>query len=164
MTRTTPLAPGDSLPSFALAAHDGQQITRESLLGRPLVLWFYPRNATPGCTLEALEFRSHWSDFEAMGVAVVGVSPDRQISHARCVATLRLPYLLLADPEHVLADACGVMGDKVLFGRRYRGLIRSTFLCDAAGVVREVFSPVRPRGHAATVLERARVLAGHHVD
>ncbi len=159
MTRTTPLAPGDLLPPFALVAHDGREVTRELLRGRPLVLWFYPRNATPGCTLEALEFRATWSAFDTAGVTVVGVSPDRPTSHARCVKTLRLPYLLLADPEHTLAEACGVMGEKLLFGRRYRGLIRSTFLCDADGVVCEVFSPVRPLGHAAAVLERAQLLA-----
>jgi len=145
-------AVGDKAPLFTLRAADGSPVTLRSLRGAPVVLYFYPKDDTPSCTTEACEFRDRWRAVRTAGATVLGVSPDSVASHARFAAKYRLPFPLLADPDHRVARAYGVWGEKQLFGHRYLGVIRTTFLIDAKGSIAHVFSPVRPKGHAAQVL------------
>jgi peroxiredoxin Q/BCP len=145
-------APGDRAPAFSLTADDGRTVRLSELAGRPVVLYFYPKDDTPGCTKEACSFRDAWADVQDTGAAVVGVSPDGVASHQRFRAKYRLPFALLADPDHAVAEAYGVWGEKSMYGRKYQGILRTTFLIDGTGTVRRVFEKVKPEGHAREVL------------
>ncbi len=146
------LAVGDQAPLFDLPAAGGERVNLRALRGAPVVLYFYPRDDTPACTTEACEFRDRWRAVRAAGATVLGVSPDPVASHDRFAAKYRLPFPLLADPDHRVAEAYGVWGEKRLFGHRYFGVLRTTFVIDAKGSIAHVFAPVRPKGHAARVL------------
>ena len=152
------LKAGDKAPAFALASNDGQTIRLTDLQGRPVVLYFYPKDDTPGCTKEACSFRDGWSDIQAAGAVVLGVSPDDVTSHEKFRAKYRLPFPLLSDPDHAVAKAYGAWGEKSMYGRKYEGILRTTFLIDGAGVVRRVFEKVRPEGHAEEVLAAVQQL------
>jgi len=143
---------GDRAPDFKLTGHDGKTHTLKEFSGKDLILYFYPRNATPGCTIEACDFRARRTAIEKKGATVVGVSPDSVASHTKWQAKERLGFLLLSDPDHVVADAYGAWGEKTLYGRKYEGLIRSTFVIDANGRISRAQYTVSPKGHAAEVL------------
>jgi peroxiredoxin Q/BCP len=121
--------------------------------GKKIVLYFYPRDDTSGCTTEACGFRDRWKDVERAGAVVLGVSPDGADSHRKFKAKYRLPFPLLADPDHAAAEAYGVWGAKSMYGRKYFGILRTTFLIDETGRVSRVFEKVKPKGHAALILE-----------
>lgn len=146
------LTVGDKAPSFALK--DDQDKTRRSseLKGKPYVLFFYPKDNTPGCTTEACSFRDLRGKFEKAGIAVFGVSADSSASHAKFVAKYELALPLLADPEHSLLEAYGVWTEKSLYGRKFMGIVRSTFAVGADGRVSHVWPKVKPAGHAEEVL------------
>ncbi len=150
---------GDAAPDFTLADGVGDTIELSGFRGKPVVLYFYPRDNTPGCTLEACDFRDGFADVSEVGVEVLGVSPDSASSHRKFTSKHELPFRLLSDPEHEVADAYGVWGEKTFMGRKSMGIIRSTFLIDAGGTIRKVWRKVRVEGHAAEVLEAARALA-----
>ena len=150
---------GDAAPGFTLADGVGDTIELSGFRGKPVVLYFYPRDNTPGCTLEACDFRDGFADVSEVGVEVLGVSPDSASSHRKFTSKHELPFRLLSDPEHEVADAYGVWGEKTFMGRKSMGIIRSTFLIDAGGTIRKVWRKVRVEGHAAEVLEAARALA-----
>jgi peroxiredoxin Q/BCP len=152
------LKAGDKAPPFALVSHEGQTIRLADLKGRPVVLYFYPKDDTPGCTKEACSFRDAWSDIQETGALVLGVSPDDATSHEKFRAKYRLPFPLLSDPDHAVAEAYGAWGEKSMYGRKYEGILRTTFLIDDAGVVRRVFEKVRPEGHAEEVLAAVQQL------
>jgi thioredoxin-dependent peroxiredoxin len=152
------LKAGDQAPAFALASDDGQTIRLTDLKGRPVVLYFYPKDDTPGCTKEACSFRDAWSEIQTTGAVVLGVSPDDATSHEKFRAKYRLPFPLLSDPDHAVAEAYGAWGEKSMYGRKYQGILRTTFLIDGAGVVRRVFEKVRPEGHAEEVLAAVQQL------
>jgi len=120
--------------------------------GKTVVLYFYPKDDTSGCTTEACGFRDTWGDIQAAGAVVLGVSPDSATSHARFRDKYELPFPLLADPDHTLAEAYGVWGEKSMYGRKYFGIHRTTFVIGPDGTVRKVFRKVKPKGHAAEVL------------
>jgi thioredoxin-dependent peroxiredoxin len=143
---------GQQAPDFTIAADDGSMVSLKSLRGRPVVLYFYPKDNTPGCTVEACEFRDAWQRVESTGAVVLGVSPDSVASHAKFRARFRLPFRLLADEDHALADAYGVWGAKKLFGLSFFGVRRTTFVIDAQGKIQKVFEKVRAKGHVAEVL------------
>lgn len=143
---------GDPAPLFALVAHDGSVHSLATYRGRRLVLYFYPADDTPTCTVQACEFRRHWNRLQAAGVDVVGVSPDDSTSHQRFRRKFRLPFPLLSDPDHAAAIAFGVWGEKVLYGRRYKGLHRTSFILGPDGVVTHRFDRVRTRGHGARII------------
>ena len=145
------LRPGDPAPTFDLPSDDGGRIRLSDLKGRRFVLFFYPKDDTPGCTREACEFRDELGRFEERGVAVLGVSPDPVASHSRFKAKHSLNFPLLADEDHTVADRFGVWTEKQMFGRRYWGVERSTFLVDEAGVISRIWRRVRPKGHAGAV-------------
>jgi peroxiredoxin Q/BCP len=144
--------PGDPAPDFALVAHDGVSRSLEDYRGRRLVLYFYPEDDTPTCTVQACEFRTHWRTLHAGGIDVVGISPDDTDSHQRFRRKFQLPFTLLSDPGHATAIAYGVWGEKVLYGRRYIGLHRTTFVIGPDGVVTHRFDRVRTKGHGARIV------------
>ncbi len=146
------LAPGYPAPAFALTADDGATVRLSDLRGRAVVLYFYPKDDTPGCTKEACSFRDAWSDVQESGAAVFGVSPDGVTSHQKFRAKYRLPFSLLSDPDHTVAAAYGAWGEKSMYGKKYEGILRTTFLIDGAGVIRRIFERVKPDGHADEVL------------
>lgn len=146
------LKAGDKAPDFSAVADDGTRVSLRGLRGRPVVLYFYPKDNTPGCTVEACEFRDAWGELEAAGAVVLGVSPDGAASHARFRKKHRLPFRLLVDEKHAMAKAYGVWGRKLMFGLSFLGVKRSTFVIDAEGRIVKVFEKVKAKGHAAQVL------------
>lgn len=147
------LAPGDKAPSFKLEGDDGKTHTLKEFSGKILILYFYPKDNTPGCTTQACEFRDAAADYKKRKAVVVGVSPDSIASHGKFRDKFGLPFLLLSDPDHAVAEAYGAWGDKVLYGKKYKGIIRSTFVIDPAGKILSAEYKVSPKGHAAAVLE-----------
>ena len=143
---------GARAPGFTLPSDQGGEVSLAGLRGTPVVLYFYPKDDTSGCTTQACEFRDRWADVQAAGAVVLGVSPDPVKSHARFRKKYGLPFPLLADTDHAVAEAYGVWGEKSMFGRKYQGIHRTTFLIGADGRIRKVFEKVNPEGHAAEVL------------
>lgn len=150
---------GDTAPAFDSLDTQGQPISLAQFAGRPLVLYFYPKDRTPGCTTEARDFRDLRSEFEALGAAIVGVSRDSVASHQKFTEVECLPFNLIADTDESVCQAYGVIGEKVSFGKTSIGLIRTTYLIDAEGKIAQVWSPVTVKDHAAAVLEAVRKLA-----
>jgi peroxiredoxin Q/BCP len=150
------LKPGDRAPAFTLPADDGSTIALKDLKGKKVVLYFYPKDDTSGCTKEACEFRDSWSDVKKAGAVVLGVSPDDVKSHTKFKKKFSLPFPLLADEEHEVAKAYQVWGEKSMYGRKYMGILRTTFIIDENGKIRNVFEKVKPEGHAAEVLAALR--------
>jgi peroxiredoxin Q/BCP len=145
------LRAGDRVPSFELLDHTGTPLKAESLRGQAYVLYFYPKDDTPGCTREACAFQGDLGRFEAAGVRIIGVSPDKPESHARFRAKYGLRFTLLSDAERTLAKAFGVWVKKQNYGREYMGVERSTFLVEASGKIKKVWRGVKVDGHAAAV-------------
>lgn len=145
-------APRIAAPDFTLLTDEGEALTLSSLRGRPVVLFFYPKDDTPSCTTEACEFRDAFPAFSASGVAVLGISPDSVKSHAKFKAKFNLPYTLLSDPDRLVINEYDVWKEKSMYGRKYMGVERTTFVIDANGDVAHVFPKVRTTGHAAEVM------------
>jgi peroxiredoxin Q/BCP len=143
---------GAPAPDFTLESDSGEQVTLSSFRGRPVVLYFYPRDNTPGCTAEACSFRDDYDAYQERGTVILGVSPDTVASHVRFKDKHALPFTLLADPDHKVAEQYGAWGEKVLYGKKSVGLIRSTFVIDREGKVARAISPVRVQGHSDEVL------------
>jgi len=141
----------DPAPPFDLQADDGSQVRLEALKGRKVVLFFYPKDDTPGCTIEACEFRDDSERFDAEGALVFGVSPDPVSSHVKFKRKYDLNFPLLADDGHRVAERYGVWKEKAMYGRTYWGVERSTFLIGEDGTVLRVWRKVRPKGHAREV-------------
>jgi peroxiredoxin Q/BCP len=150
------LKAGANAPEFSLLADDGGAVTLQDLRGTPVVLYFYPKDDTPGCTKEACQFRDSWKDVQQAGAVVLGVSPDSVTSHQKFKQKYNLPFPLLADADHQVATAYGAWGEKSRYGRTYQGILRTTFLIDRDGRVARVFENVKPEGHAAEVLAALR--------
>ncbi len=142
---------GDPAPDFTLEADRGDPVTLSDLRGKKVVLYFYPKDDTSGCTTQACEFRDALPDFEADGAVILGVSPDSVESHRKFRDKYDLNFRLLADTEQEVAEAYGVWKQKKMFGNTFMGVERSTFLIDEEGVIREAWRRVRPKGHAAKV-------------
>ena len=149
---------GMKAPGFRVRTDTGEELALEDLRGRPVVLYFYPKDDTPGCTVQACGFRDAWDDVQATGAVVLGVSPDGVEDHVKFRDKFDLPFPLLADEDHAVADAYGTWGEKSLFGVKYMGVQRTTFIIDGEGVVRRVFEKVTPKGHAEEVLEALAAL------
>ena len=152
------LEPGDKAPNFKLATDGGGNISLSSLKGQPFVLYFYPKDDTAGCTKEAVEFSGNIKKFERLGVNVVGVSKDSLASHDKFKTKHKLKVTLASDPDIEVAQAYGVWGEKTLYGRKFMGMERATFLIDAKGVIREIWRKVRVPGHVEAVLAAAKSL------
>jgi thioredoxin-dependent peroxiredoxin len=143
---------GKPAPDFELASDAGGLVRLSALRGKPVVLYFYPRDDTPGCTAQACGIRDAYGEFEAAGATVLGVSPDTESSHVKFKSKYELPFTLLADPEHEVAERYGVWVEKKNYGKTYMGIERSTFVIDAGGNVARVLRRVNPRTHADDVL------------
>lgn len=144
---------GQLAPDFRLKDQDGRDVTLSGLRGQHVVLYFYPKDNTPGCTQEACDFRDEHSALRAAGAVVLGVSPDSAASHQKFAAKFSLPFPLLVDAEHTLAEAYGVWGEKTLYGRTFMGLVRSTFLIDPEGRLVRAWPKVKVAGHVAELLQ-----------
>jgi peroxiredoxin len=147
------IAEGTTAPDFTLPDQDGNDFTLSSARGKPVVLYFYPKDDTPGCTTQACAFRDARADYEAAGAKVIGVSPDDVKSHGKFVKKHGLNFTLLADAGAAVCTSYGVWKEKSMYGRTYMGVERTTFVIDAAGVVRKVFPKVKVDGHSEAVLE-----------
>lgn len=150
MTRPSP---GDAAPAFELAADDGSIVSSASLVGSRYVLYFYPKDNTPGCTKQACGLRDSWSRVTETDAQVFGVSPDSVKSHVKFREKYALPYRLLSDEGHRLADAYGVWVEKKFMGREYMGVERSTFVVGPRGEIEHVLAQVKPEGHVDQLLE-----------
>ena len=144
---------GQPAPEFSLPSDSGETVSLADLRGTPVVLYFYPKDDTPGCTAQACAIRDAWGDFEQAGAVVLGVSPDGEASHQKFKAKYDLPFTLLADTDHAVADAYGVWGEKSFAGKTYMGVERSTFVIDAEGNIAKAFRKVKPAEHADQVLD-----------
>ena len=144
---------GNVAPAFTAKNANGETVRLKDLRGQKVVLYFYPKDDTPGCTKEACSFRDAFSAFKRQGIEILGVSVDSEASHKKFTAKYKLPFMLLADPDHSIADAYGVYGEKKFMGRTYMGVKRITFLIDEKGKIKKVFEKVKPEEHAQDVLE-----------
>lgn len=152
MTERIQLDAGQPAPAFTLPGYDDQPVTLDDFKGRGLILYFYPKDNTAGCTTEALGFRDHLADFEALGYTVVGVSRDSVKSHCGFRDRQGLNFLLLADKEEVACTAYGVMKEKMMYGKKCRGIERSTFVIDANGVLKAALYGVKAKTHVEELL------------
>ena len=152
------LSPGDKAPGFDLPTDGGGNLPLAGLEGGKVVLYFYPKDSTPGCTTEAGDFRDRIKDFEKSSAVVVGASKDSVTRHDNFKANQGIPFALLSDEEGTLCDAYGVWVQKKLYGREYMGIERATFLIDENGVIREIWRKVKVKGHAEQVLEAVKKL------
>jgi peroxiredoxin Q/BCP len=147
---------GKPAPDFELGSDTGETVRLSDLRGKPVVLYFYPKDDTPGCTAQARGIRDAWGEFERAGAVVLGVSPDDERSHVRFKQKYDLPFALLADTDHATAEDYGVWTEKSYAGKTYMGVERSTFVIDADGNVAEVMRKVKPDTHADEVLAALR--------
>ena len=146
------LREGDLAPAFSVAASGGRQVSLADFLGQSVVLYFYPRDDTPGCTREACGFRAEFAELELRGAVVLGVSTDTVKSHEKFAAKFKLPFPLLADVEKNIVNAYGVWGEKRFMGRTYLGIHRVTFLIGPDGRIKRIWTNVKPDTHSAEVL------------
>lgn len=152
------LKDGDQAPAFALPTAPGPQLASADLAGQAYVIYFYPKDDTPGCTIEAQDFQALRDDFAALGVRVIGVSRDSLASHAKFQAKYDLDFALISDSETELCQAYGVWQEKTNYGKTSMGIVRSTFLVGADGIIAKAWHNVRAKGHAEAVLAAARDL------
>jgi peroxiredoxin Q/BCP len=143
---------GTPAPDFTLASDAGETVSLASLRGKPVVLYFYPKDGTPGCTKQACGIRDSWAEFERRGAVVLGVSPDSESSHVKFKQKFDLPFTLLADPDHSTAEAYEVWVEKSMYGKKHMGVERSTFVIDADGTLAKVMRNVNPETHTDEVL------------
>ena len=152
------LAAGDKAPSFKIATDGGEAVSSASLKGKPYVVYFYPKDDTSGCTKEAIGFSEALKKFDRLGITVIGVSKDSPESHAKFRKKHKLTVALGSDPDIKMAQDWGVWGEKTLYGRKYMGMERATFLVNTKGVIEQAWRKVRVPGHVQAVLEAAKAL------
>lgn len=146
------ISAGIPAPDFILADENGTQRRLSDYRGHAVILYFYPKDDTPGCTTEACNFRDDYSAYVEAGVTILGVSPDTTKSHEKFKQKYKLPFPLLADEDHAVCELYGVWGEKQFMGRNFLGVLRTTFLIDAHGKIKKVFEKVRPAEHSAELL------------
>ncbi len=147
-----PISPNNPAPDFELLDETGTLRRLSDYRGKPVVLYFYPKDDTPGCTKEACSFRDDYSEYDKAGVVILGVSPDSPKSHAKFKEKYNLPFTLLADEDHRVCELYGAWGRKKFMGREYDGVLRTTFLIGPDGTILRVFPDVKPEGHSKEVL------------
>jgi len=153
-----PISANNPAPDFALPDDTGTTRRLSDFRGKPLILYFYPKDDTSGCTTEACNFRDDYSAYEKSGVTILGVSPDTVASHVKFKEKYHLPFPLLADDQHKVCDTYGVWGPKKMMGREYDGVLRTTFLIDSKGNIARVFENVKPSEHSTEVLAALKQL------
>src|SRR5688572_17101505 len=152
------LKEGDKAPEFTATTNTGEKLALKELRGKPVVLYFYPKDDTPGCTVQACGLRDAYDQFKRAGAVVLGVSPDPVKSHVKFIEKHQLPFTLLADEDKAIADAYGVWGEKSFMGRKYMGNHRVTFLINQNGRIAKIWPTVKPETHASDVLEAIKQL------
>jgi peroxiredoxin Q/BCP len=150
------LSPGVSAPDFTLEDENASLHTLKDYRGKTVLLYFYPKDDTPGCTTEACNFRDDYSSYEKSGVAILGVSPDSPKAHKKFKEKYHLPFTLLADMEHKVCELYGVWGRKKFMGKEYDGVFRTSFLIDENGIIKKVYENVKPADHSADVIQDLR--------
>lgn len=158
-TSGKPLKVGDLAPAFSLRNDREENVSLQQFRGQHVVLYFYPKDGTPGCTTEALEFQGLAGHFSARNVAIIGISPDIPKRHAKFKEKFGLHFQLLSDTEHTVTTRYGLWVEKSMYGRKFMGVQRATFLIDPEGAIAHIWPKVRPKGHAAAVLEHLASLA-----
>ena len=146
------LRPGTKAPDFSLKDTRGRTVKLSDFKKRTVVVYFYPKDDTPGCTKEACNFRDHFQSFGKKGITILGISPDSEKSHQKFINKFDLPFLLLSDPDHKVAMRYGAWGKKKMYGREYDGILRSTFIIDGRGKISLVFDKVKVAQHATDIL------------
>ncbi len=146
------LSIGDKAPDFTLQTDNGTSFTLSSKRGKKVLLYFYPKDMTPGCTQESCDFRDHWTMFQKQGVEVMGISKDSQATHQKFKAKHQLPFPLLVDDQGEVCKAYGVINKKSLFGNTFLGITRSTFLIDEQGLIQALWRKVKVKGHVEQIL------------
>lgn len=146
------LKEGQVAPKFKADGANGETVSLSDFRGSKVVLYFYPKDDTPGCTKEAGSFRDEFQKLKRAGIKVIGVSPDSPRSHEKFTSKYQLPFTLISDPDHSVADAYGSYGEKKFMGRTYQGFLRNTFLIDETGRIKKIFEKVKPEAHALEVL------------
>lgn len=146
------LAEGKKAPSFKLKDQDGKLISLESLKGSNVVLYFYPKDDTPGCTIEACNFRDEFPKFKKIDAVILGVSPDSVESHKKFAAKFKLPFSLLSDEKEEVCEKYGVWQEKSMYGKKYMGVVRTTFVIDGTGKIKKIFPKVKIEGHNEEVM------------
>ena len=149
---------GDKAPDFELPANGSEILSLSDFVGKTVVLYFYPKDMTPGCTTESENFRDNFRDFETAGAAIIGASKDSVARHDKFVAKLDLPFPLVSDEEGTLCEDYGVWQKKKLYGREFMGIVRSTFVIDGTGIIRHIWPKVKVKGHVNEVLAAIRSL------
>lgn len=149
---------GDPAPDITLPDQHGEPWSLQAQRGTPVVVYFYPKDDTPGCTNQACDVRDHWEEFSRLGVPVVGISPDDVDSHAAFAGKHGLPHTLLADPHKEVIGAYGAWGEKSMYGKKYEGVIRSSVVIDADGTIAAVFDKIQPKQQSAKALAAIREL------
>ena len=147
------LEPGDRAPAFTLSDQDGNKVKLTDLKGETVVVYFYPRAATPGCTTQACGIRDRGDEYRALGARVLGISPDEPEALRKFADNQTLDFTLLSDPDHKVVDKYGAWGEKSMYGKTYMGMLRSTFIVDPQGKIARVFPKVQPKKHDALVLK-----------
>ncbi len=152
------LAPGDKAPAFKAELSDGTKTSLADYRGTWVILYFYPKNNTPGCTKEACAFRDSAKQISGLDAVILGCSPDSTESHGKFITKFDLPFKLLADPDNTIAEAYGVWKEKNMYGRKFMGIERSTFLIDPQGKIRKIWRRVKVDGHVDAVIEELQAL------
>jgi peroxiredoxin Q/BCP len=151
------LEAGQKAPSFKGKNQTGETVSLKDYLGKKLAIFFYPEDDTPTCTEQACNLRDNYALLKKEGIEVVGISPDDVKSHEQFIGKFELPYTLVADPQKKIIEAYGVWGEKNMYGRKYMGLIRKTFLVDEKGVIKHIFKKPRVRQHAEEIIAKAKL-------
>jgi peroxiredoxin Q/BCP len=146
------LKPGDKAPEFSATIQDGSLVKLSDYEGKKLVLYFYPKDDTPGCTAEACNLRDNYKAFISNGYEILGVSPDSPAKHQKFIAKYQLPFNLIADEDNAIAMAYGAWGEKSMYGKKYMGILRSTFVINEKGIIEKVIEKVDTKAHAAQIL------------
>ena len=153
------LSEGDRAPAFTLADQDGNKVKLTELKGETVVVYFYPRAETPGCTTQACGIRDRGKEYRELGARVLGISPDQPEALKKFASNQKLDFTLLADPDHKVAEKYGAWGEKSMYGKKYMGIVRSTFIVDSQGKIARVFPKVQPKQHDKLVLKALAELA-----
>jgi len=144
---------GDKAPNISAKDQNGNQVNLEKYRGRKIILFFYPKDNTPGCTAEACNLRDNYSDIKEKGFEVIGVSPDSEKSHQKFIENKQLPFDLISDTEHIILNDYGVWGEKKMYGRTYEGVHRTTFVISEEGIIENIITKVKTKEHAKQIFE-----------
>jgi len=149
----THLKAGDPIPHFVARSHNGEDISSETLKGKKSIIYFYPKDNTPGCTAEACDFRDNFQFWKEKAYSIIGISPDSEASHLKFAAKYELPFPLISDPDKAIIRSFGVWGPKKFMGREYEGVYRTTFVVSETGIIEDIFDKVKTKEHSNQIIK-----------